>query len=126
MKIGTKTNVINDLGIFAGSKMTIKVNGKQIYPQKRYSIVRVDDKCPIIEDLGYCDDVLCDDCKFKENYGDTKEQLVRKITQALLIDQIERYRKAPNCDVNQTIIEHEYRICLEKARKIIKFLGVEE
>lgn len=46
MKIGTKANSIDDLGKFDGSKMTIKVNGKQIYPQKRYAIVRVDYKCP--------------------------------------------------------------------------------
>lgn len=63
----------------------------------------------------------CEDCR----YGDTKEQLVRKVAQALLIDAIERYRKAPNCDVNKTIIEHEYRICLEKAQFIVEFLGVE-
>ena len=55
MKIGTKANAIDDLGKFDGSNMTIKVNGKQIYPQKRYTIVRVENKCPLnIEDDFYC------------------------------------------------------------------------
>lgn len=94
----------------------------------RYALVRVDGTryCPsryekinrdfVCAGLPYC---------YKCRYGDTKEQLVRKIAQALLIDQIERYRKAPNCDVNKTIVKHESRICLEKARKIVEFLGVE-
>lgn len=101
---------------------------------KRYAIVRVDDTwCPnkfedINNDFVCTNDYSgkfhkwqCKDCR----YGDTKEQLIRKVAQALLIDEIERYRKAPNCDVNKTIVEHESRICLEKAQFIVEFLGVE-
>lgn len=96
----------------------------------RYSIVRVDNSCPaMLDDFGCIIARNMLHCKCGEdtkNYGDTKEQMILKVAQALLIDEIERYRKAPNCDVNQTIIEHESRICLEKARKIVEFLGVKE
>ena len=99
--------------------------------EKRYTIVRVQKKCPYYEVISKKCLLDFEDCRKKciningkFQYGDTKEQLVRKIAQALLIDQIERYRKAPNCDVNKTIVEHENRICLEKATKIVEFLGV--
>lgn len=104
----------------------------------RYSIVRVENNCPrdVCGEEDFCFlskgktlEDMCDYCDFLDEkiiIGDTKEQLIKKVAQALLIDEIERYRKAPNCDVNQTIIEHESRICLEKARKIVEFLGVKE
>lgn len=93
--------------------------------KKRYSIVRVDGFCPLkLERKLNCDNRLCRDCKLIKTYGDTKEQMVMKVAQALLIDEIERYRKAPNCEINKTIIEHESRICLEKAQFIVEFLGV--
>lgn len=86
--------------------------------EKRYSIVRVDDKCPIIEDLGYCDDVLCDDCKFKENYGDTKEQLIRKVVQALL-RRFKRIYKGKFITVEMARKQY-----LEVAKEIVESLGV--
>ena len=97
---------------------------------KRYAIVRVRyDNCPIkymipktYKNRCILHNKNCEQCR---RNGDTKEQLIRKVAQALLIDKIERYRRAPNCDVNQTIIEHESRLCLERARKIVEFLGVE-
>lgn len=126
MKIGTKANAIDDLGKFDGSKMTIKVNGKQIYPQKRYAIVRVDDKCPIIEDLGYCDDVLCDDCKFKENYGDTKEQLIRKVAQILFKEKIKHFIETFSKEYLDKKWKQIYsKEAYEEATKIVEFLGVE-
>lgn len=93
MKIETKTNAIDDFGKFDGSKMTIKVNGKQIYPQKRYAIVRVDNKCPLnVEDSFYCFEYLRKDkCKkCKDIRGDSKEQLIKKITTVLRREKIKR------------------------------------
>lgn len=95
---------------------------------KRYTIVRVDNCCPaMLDDFGCSIARNILHCKCGEdtkNYGDTKEQLIKKVAQALLIDEIKRYRKAPNCDVNKIIIEHESRICLEKAQFIVEFLGI--
>lgn len=124
MKIGTKANAIDDLGKFDGSKMTIKVNGKQIYPQKRYAIVRVDDKCPqdLEDDIKRCVGEHCKNCR----YGDTKEQLIKKVAQALLIKELEWYRKTPNCDITKSLVENSYRYYLEKAKFVVEFLGVEE
>ena len=101
--------------------------------KKRYAIVRVDNTwCPNkfenVDNRFVCDSrkknikyVHCERCL----YGDTKEQLIRKVAQALIIDEMERYRKTPNCDVNKTIFDHESKICLEKAKFIVEFLGVE-
>ena len=96
MKIGTKTNAIDDLGKFDGSKMTIKVNGKQIYTQKRYFIVRgcTDNgiyRCPT--NNGKClypkgVEVYCKKCA--EINGDTKQQLIKKITTVLKREKIKR------------------------------------
>lgn len=89
MKIGTKTNAIDDLGKLDTSKTTIKVNGKQIYSQKRYAIVRVDNSCPAMSaDFGCIVARNMFHCKCGEdtkNYGDTKEQLIAKVKQALQI-----------------------------------------
>ena len=101
---------------------------------KRYAIVRVDGICPTEpENLSYdqANEMFNCNCgndenKRCKNYGDTKEQLIRKVAQALIIDEMERYRKTPNCDVNKTIFDHESKICLEKAKFIVEFLGVEE
>lgn len=92
--------------------------------EKRYAIVRVDYKCPqdLEEDIKRCVGEHCKNCR----YGDTKEQLIIKVAQALIIDEMERYRKTPNCDVNKTIFDHESKICLEKAKFIVEFLGVED
>lgn len=113
MKIGTKANAIDDLGKFDGSKMTIKVNGKQIYPQKRYAIVRVDGRCPRTLEKNYglkCSPKGCDGCEIAKNYGDTEEQLIKKVAQALELFMKKGYR---------TITSEEY------AKFIVEFLGVE-
>lgn len=130
MKIGTKSNAINDLGKFDGSKMTIKVNGKQIYPQKRYAIVRVDRNCPfVVEDIEHkdcekifnCDEFWNDElCSKKCNYGDTKEQLIMKVVQAMLI-RFKRIYKGKFITVEMARKQY-----LEVAKEIVEFLGVEE
>ena len=53
---------------------------------KRYALVRVDDKCPLVtEDNFYCSEYLqkdkCEKCK--EIRGDTKAQLKMKIATAI-------------------------------------------
>ena len=85
---------------------------------KRYAIVRVDGHCPNRFEAVLNENV----CKTDKNgecysrcsesrYGDTKEQLVRKIAQALELCMKKGYR---------TITSEEY------AKFIVEFLGVEE
>lgn len=127
MKIGTKANAIDDLGKFDGSKMTIKVNGKQIYPQKRYAIVRVDKFCPRDLERNYklkCIGSLhCDKCDLKKKYGDTKEQLLNKIETAikrkLKGGYSVTYRKFGKGYIKDGVSAREL------AESIVEFLGVE-
>lgn len=80
--------------------------------KKRYAIVRVDNKCPLnTEDNFYCSEYLQKDkCKkCKEIRGDTKEQLIKKVAQALELCMNKGYR---------TITSEEY------AKEIVEFLGV--
>lgn len=90
--------------------------------EKRYAIVRVDDRCPVEneEEIYLIDRVKmfpcfldkrlsCKNCR----YGDTKEQLVDKVAQVLM-----RYitRKGrTTCTMNRYYI----------AKEIVEFLGVE-
>ena len=80
--------------------------------KKRYAIVRVDKFCPRDLERNYnlkCIGSLhCDKCDLKKKYGDTKEQLVMKIAQAL----------EQNCFKCSGFVH--------LARKIVEFLGVEE
>lgn len=82
--------------------------------EKRYVIVRADKFCPRALERNYnlkCIGSLhCDKCKIKKNYGDTKEQLIRKVAQALELFMKKEYR---------TITLEEY------AKFIVEFLGVE-
>ena len=80
--------------------------------KKRYAIVRVDNVCPLItEEKFYCfEDLQKDKCKkCIEIYGDTKEQLIRKVETAITIW----------CNKGFYNKEH-------LARKIVEFLGVED
>ena len=72
--------------------------------KKRYSIVRVEGKCGKNLEYYECDYDCCD-CK----YGDTKEQLIRKVETAITIW----------CNKGFYNKEH-------LARKIVEFLGVED
>ena len=85
---------------------------------KRYAIVRVDkDWCPyyadkefIIPCSNFCENRFeCKDCR----YGDTKEQLIRKIAQVFSMEKI---------IVAKTLDEYKYKL----AKEIVEFLGVEE
>ena len=109
--------------------------------EKRYAIVRVEHYCPIIEDNNgdlkqtpYCPqdkdkNFLCSDCKMLKNYGDTKEQLIRKITQVLFKEELGWYAEYPKIipkgEIDEPFCRNIYEHCLDKARKIVAFLGVE-
>ena len=97
--------------------------------KKRYAIVRVDNTwCPNkfenVDNRFVCDSrkknikyVHCERCL----YGDTKEQLIRKVAQVLYIDEL-RF-----CIWKEDIkyLPKIYERCLKKAEKIVEFLGVE-
>ena len=82
--------------------------------EKRYAIVRVDNMCPAITEEGI------DICKTDKNcknkcpyrYGDTKEQLIRKVATALQI-----------CNKNRVEKCNQFYFV---AKEIVEFLGVEE
>lgn len=99
---------------------------------KRYAIVRVDHSyCPIIEESGkgcYCPqdkdrNFYCADCKTFKNYGDTKEQLIKKVAQVInrfiipqrLINSFDREMLMKNYQLNKKL-----------AKEIVEFLGVVE
>jgi len=97
--------------------------------EKRYSIVRVDNKCPVVleEDINLTDRIKmfpcfndkrisCEKCR----YGDTKEQMVRKAAQT-----IKRELKG-DCvaGLKDTIFIQKWCIVETLAKKIIESLGV--
>ena len=101
---------------------------------KRYSIVRVDDDykhiCPsAFEKVD--DSSFCKLAKRKGGscnvgpYGDTKEQLIRKVAQVRLKQKIKRWY-GPFLKPSKLTIEFVYEKCLEEAKEIVEFLGVED
>ena len=103
--------------------------------KKRYAIVRVDNRCPVEEEEDIC---LVDRIKMfpcfndkrlsckKCNYGDTKEQMMKKIAQVLIRRKHKLYRKIWGGDWCDREREDSYKQCLEAAKEIVEFLGVEE
>ena len=96
--------------------------------KKRYAIVRVDDKsdnnCKNCEML-YTNDNGNNDCRLRigasflcDRYGDTKEQLIKKVAQIL-------FKNAPKETYQPRYIEQREKI-LKVAKEIVEFLGVEE
>ena len=85
--------------------------------EKRYAIVRVDYKCPqdLEEDIKRCVGEHCKNCR----YGDTKEQLIMKVVQAMLI-RFKRIYKGKFITVEKARKQY-----LEVAKEIVEFLGVE-
>ena len=97
---------------------------------KQYAIVRVDNSCPAMSDgLGCIISRNMFHCKCGEdikNYGDTKEQLIRKVAQPLFQREIELwYEHFPDEKPDKEITETLYKNCIEQATKIVEFLGVE-
>ena len=75
---------------------------------KRYSIVRVDGECP----KGFNEDIYCKWCgNCGRIYGDTKEQVIRKVQTALQL-----------CSKNRVEKCNQFYFV---AKEIVEFLGVE-
>lgn len=88
--------------------------------KERYAIVRVDGRCPVEneEEIYLIDRVKMFPCFLDKrlsckncNYGDTKEQLIRKVAQILK---------------QQMFILEVYEDYIGAAKNIVEFLGVEE
>lgn len=92
--------------------------------EKRYAIVRVDGICPLyLEQRTYkCEmgNFTCEKCY---TYGDTKEQMIKKIAQIL-------FQESPHnvlyTNPDKVVNEFFYNDCLKTATKIVEFLGVKE
>ena len=93
-------------------------------PEKRYSIVRVDENCPNkLENLSApcitsCKRFDCKNCR----YGDTKEHLVHKIAQVIFKKRNSFGGKNMNPIWTETDKIYSYKL----AKEIIEFLGVED
>lgn len=94
--------------------------------QKRYDIIRVDKHCPNwyqkdIDQKFLCDNqdcTSCDGCR----YGDTKEQLVRKVAQVLKRKaDLSNYNKGAKFCYNL-----HFKYCENLAKEIIEFLGIKD
>lgn len=92
--------------------------------EKRYAIVRVDNRCPVEEEEDIClvdrikmfpcfndKRLSCKKCK----YGDTKEQLIRKVEQGIIIASKKK----------QIYIANPKAFSKEVSKIIVEFLGVE-
>ena len=95
---------------------------------KRYAIVRVDNKCPVVleEDISTVDRIKMFDCIGKRQcgdcrYGDTKEQLIRKIEQVIF-----KNFKNYNGFMARYLTSHLVIFAYKIAKEIVEFLGVEE
>ena len=94
--------------------------------EKRYAIVRVDNTwCPNkfenIDNTFVCDSrkknikyVHCERCL----YGDTKEQLIRKVAQI-------RFKQETQYG-SKDMLKAVCNMCYRQAKEIVEFLGVEE
>ena len=90
---------------------------------KRYAIVRVDGECP----KGFNEDIYCKWCgNCGRIYGDTKEQLIRKVAQVLFRRRLEMYNLIWGGVPSKQEAERYYEVREEIAKEIVEFLGVEE
>ena len=100
---------------------------------KRYAIVRVDNSCPaMLDDFGCIvarNMLYCKCGEDTKNYGDTKEQLIRKVAQIIFRKEMKWWKLhltlTPNRKIDEPFIRCIYGQCLEQAKEIIEFLGVE-
>ena len=87
--------------------------------EKKYTIVMVDRddedfKCPTCPSVAQS----CCDCKIIETYGDTKEQLIRKVAQI-------RFKQETQYG-SKDMLKAIYNMCYRQAKEIVEFLGVED
>ena len=88
---------------------------------KRYTIVRVEQQCPFIyekqDKRAFLNRCLKSDYQCKDCYGDTKEQLEKKVEQALR-KKIKEYVFFDYKDLEDACMK-------DVAKEIVEFLGVE-
>lgn len=93
--------------------------------EKRYAIVRVDDTCPsghdgckvnlvCVQDRNNLKEKFCRNCF----YGDTKEQLIKKVAQI-------RFKQETQYG-SKDMLKAVYNMCYRQAREIVEFLGLED
>ena len=87
--------------------------------KKKYSLVRVNGECP----KGFNEDIYCKWCgNCGRLYGDTKEQLVKKVAQVL-----KKETKTDGISLPSNNFSLKNFVLWEDvAEKIIEFLGVEQ
>ena len=92
---------------------------------KRYAIVRVDKDCPKDKSI-FIRRCLHTDIQCKDCYGDTKEQLIRKILQVMMRKYTISYLRTTRQDkINPKHFKSAIDYYLEIAKEIVEFLGVE-
>ena len=89
--------------------------------EKKYAIVKVDNNCPSwCGDNPKLDYIVCDlkdkNCK-NCRYGDTKEQLIKKVAQI-------RFKQATQYG-SKDMLKAIYNMCYRQAKEIVEFMGVE-
>ena len=97
---------------------------------KRYAIVRVDNSCPaMLDDFGCIvarNMLYCKCGEDTKNYGDTKEQLIKKIAQILFKEKIKHFIKLfGKIFLNKKWKQIYSKEAYEQAKEIVEFLGVE-
>lgn len=97
--------------------------------EKKYAIVRADKFCPRDLERNYklkcIGSLRCNKCDLRKKYGDTKEQLIRKVAQVLFRKEIRLYKKFCGGDINSIFKKNQSKWCLKTAKEIVEFLGVE-
>lgn len=106
--------------------------GKEVYKseekQVRYDIVKTDfNSCPIKYRMpGKYKKHICfpfqRDC---DKYGDTKEQLIKKVATAIFRREVKAYKKYYGIEPMRIITRDVETKCLKVAKEIVEFLGVE-
>lgn len=96
---------------------------------KKYAIVRVDHHCPnrfeAIQNDFVCKTDKKGECHFRcseSRYGDTKEQMVRKVEQGIEIGMKKVFGK----ELDQSYYNRARENHLIIAKEIVEFLGVED
>ena len=113
------------------NKQEMNVRGGIMKNKPRYTIVRVDNKCPDQFEkinLDYiCRNISCYQGKecYKNFYGDTKEQLIRKVAQVLFKRKYKINERLYGY-MSDNFKTKLYTQCLEASKEIVEFLGVEE
>lgn len=93
--------------------------------KKRYAIVRVDNTQEGAKWLNLFFEIF-KKRKVVVKLGDTKEQLIRKVAQVMFRRKLKLYKKIWGGEMGSIERKDIYEQCLELAKEIVEFLGVEE